>query len=105
MIDKTLSLVQAEHDKDIVKEIGSYQGQKVEIWTASHVKRGSERTIIVYIDIDRNLPIAATHKRVGTKSIYPEDIYVEFKYPGAGPADIYEAGAPRTAQIKPSPNQ
>jgi len=30
---------------------------------------------------------------------------VEFKYPETGPANIYEAGAPGTAQIKPSPEQ
>jgi hypothetical protein len=100
MIDKTLSLAQAEHGKDIVKEIGTYQNQKVEIWTASHVKRGSKRTIIVYIDIDRKLPIAATYKRIGTDSVYPEENYIEFRYPETGPADIYEAGAPRTAHIK-----
>jgi hypothetical protein len=41
MIDKTLSLAQAEHGKDIVKEIGTYQNQKVEIWTASHVKKAA----------------------------------------------------------------
>ncbi len=105
MIDKTLSLVQAENGNEIVKGPGSYQGRKVEIWTASHIKRGSKRTIIAYIDVNRKLPIAATYERIGTHKIYPEEVYIEFKYPETGPADIYEAGAPRSAQLKLAPNQ
>ena len=27
----------------------------------------------------------------------------EFRYPETGPADIYAAGAPKSAQIKPAP--
>lgn len=104
MIDKTLSLVQAENGNEIVKEPGSYQGRKVEIWTASHVKRGSKRTIIAYIDINRKLPIAATYEREGTYRVDPEQVYIEFKYPETGPANIYEAGAPRSAKIKPAAN-
>lgn len=102
MIYKTLSLEQAEYGKEVVKELGTYQGRKVEIWTASHIERGSKQTVIVYIDVDRKLPIAATYVREGTDHIYPAENYIEFKYPKTGPADIYEAGAPRTAQIKPS---
>lgn len=104
MIDKMLSLAQAEHGKEVVKEPGSYQGQKVEIWRASHVKKGSKRTIIAYIDINSKLPIAATYDREGTYRVDPEEVYIEFKYPETGPADIYEAGAPRSAQIKPAPD-
>jgi len=107
IIDKSLRLVQAKHGSEVIKELGTYDGQKVEVWTAKHVigKSGSTVTIIVYIDIDKKLPIAATYKRVGTDTINPEENYIEFKYPQTGPADIYEAGAPRSAQIKPSPEQ
>jgi hypothetical protein len=104
MIDKTLRLAQAEDGKEVVKGRGTYQGQRVEIWTARHVKHGSERTIIVYIDVDRKLPIAATYEREGTYRVDPEQVYIEFKYPETGPADIYEAGAPTSAQIKPAPD-
>lgn len=105
MIDKMLSLEQAEHGKEVVKEAGTYQGRKVEIWTASHVRRGSKRTIVVYIDVNRKLPIAGTYEREGTHKVDPEEVYIEFKYPETGPADIYEAGAPISAQIKPSVEQ
>jgi hypothetical protein len=103
MIEKTLGLAQAQdgaYGAEIVKKLGTYQGHKVEIWTASHVRRRSTRTIIVYIDIDKKLPIAATYEREGTDSVNPEHNYIEFKYPETGPADVYEAGAPRSAQIR-----
>ena len=55
------------------------------------------------IDIDKQLPVAATDVKKGPDG----DIHlsVEFKYPKTGPADIYEAGAPKTAKITPSPEQ
>ncbi len=99
MIEKGLK---AGFGKNVAKELGTYQGRKVEIWTANQAKRGSTKMLILYIDIDRKLPLAATYKRTGT---HPEDNYIEFRYPDTGPADIYEAGAPRTAKIIPSPKQ
>ena len=56
----------------------------------------------MYIDVDKKLPIAATDVKGADGNIQRTND-VEFKYPETGPANIYEAGAPKTAQIKPSP--
>jgi len=58
----------------------------------------------MYIDVDEKLPIAATDVK-GANGDIQRTNDVEFKYPETGPADIYEAGAPRSAKIKPSPEQ
>ncbi len=102
MIDKSLSLAQAEQGANVDRKPGTYQGQRVEVWTAAHVKRDSPRKLVVYMDIDRKLPIAATYRRTGTDHIYAEDNHIEFEYPETGPTDIYQAGAPASAQIKAS---
>lgn len=102
MIDMSLSLAQAEQDANVDRKPGTYQGQRVEVWTAAHVKRDSPRKLVVYMDIDRKLPIAATYRCTGTDTIHAEDNHIEFKYPATGPTDIYQAGAPASAQIKAS---
>jgi len=58
----------------------------------------------MYIDVDKKLPIAATDVKGAYGDVQSTNV-VEFKYLETGPADIYEAGAPRSAQIKPSPEQ
>ncbi|OHB63854.1 MAG: hypothetical protein A2168_08845 [Planctomycetes bacterium RBG_13_50_24] len=106
MIDKTFRIVQAEHDANVTKEVGNYQGQRVEVWKISHdVKSGGGRTLTVYIDIESKLPIAATYEHTRPDGTLQPESNIEFKYPETGPADIYEAGAPRSAQIKTSPEQ
>ncbi len=57
----------------------------------------------MYFDADKKLPIAAADIKKGADGDI--QLNVEFKYPKTGPADIYEAGAPRSARIKPSPGQ
>jgi len=106
MIDKTFRIIQAEHSSETVKQLGTYEGQKVEIWTISRdVRSGGGRILTVYIDVDRKLPIAATYDHYQADGTVRRESNIEFKYPETGPADIYEAGAPRSAQIKPSPEQ
>ncbi len=106
MVDRTFRIIQPEHNSEIVKELGTYQGQKVEVWTVIRdVKSGGSRTLTVYIDIDRKLPIGATYDHTQPDGTVLRESDIEFKYPKTGPADIYEAGAPRSAQIKPSEEQ
>jgi hypothetical protein len=106
MIDRTFRIIQAEHGSNIVREIGTYQGQKVEVWTVIRdVKSGGTRTLTVYIDIDRKLPIAATYDHTQPDGTVLRESDIEFRYPETGPADIYEAGAPRSAQVKLSPEE
>ncbi len=106
-LTKLFNSIEAKGDYKVTRELGTYQGQEVEIWTARRVKgkAGPTHTEIftMYIDVDKKLPIASTDVKKGANG----DIQLndEFKYPETGPADIYEAGAPRSAQIKPSPEQ
>ena len=97
----------AEGDYKVTREFGTYRDQRVEIWIARRVKgkAGPTRTetMTMYIDVDRKLPIAARDIKKGAEGDIQLD--VEFKYPEAGPADIYEAGAPRSAQIKHASEQ
>jgi len=106
-LTKLFNSIEAKGDYKVTRELGTYQGQEVEIWTARRVKgkAGPTHTEIftMYIDIDKKLPIASTDVKKGANGDI--QLNVEFKYPETGPADIYEAGAPRSAQIKPSPEQ
>ena len=106
-LTKAFNSIEAKGDQKVTREFGTYQGQEVEIWTARRVKGKAgpthTETFTVYIDVDKKLPIAATDVK-GADGGIQLTTDVEFKYPEAGPADIYEAGAPRSAQIRPSPN-
>ncbi len=106
-LTKAFDSLEAKGDYKVTKELGTYKGQEVEIWTARRVKGKAGPThseiSTIYIDIDKKLPIAATDIKKGADGDI--QLNVEFKYPDTGPADIYEAGAPRSAQIKPSPEQ
>ena len=107
MIDRTFRIIQAEHGSNVVKELGTYEGQKVDVWTIIRdVKNrpGATLTLTVYIDIGRKLPVAATYDHTQKDGTVLRESNIEFKYPETGPADIYEAGAPRSAQIKPESN-
>ncbi len=73
MVDETLRLAEAEQGSNVVRELGTYEGRKVEVWTVSNVKRGSPQTLTAYIDVDRKLPLAAIWQRTGTDHINPED--------------------------------
>ncbi len=107
-ITKAFNSLEAKGDYKVTKELGTYQGQEVEIWTARRVKGkpGPTHTerFTVYIDVDKKLPVAATDVK-GADGDIQLTTDVELKYLKTGPADIYEAGAPRSAQIKPSPEQ
>jgi len=104
---KVFDSIEAKGDYKVTRELGTYQDQEVEIWTSRRVrgKAGPTHTELftMYIDVDKKLPIAATDVKKGADGDI--QLNVEFKYPKTGPADIYEAGAPRSAQIKPSPEQ
>ncbi|UCF15695.1 MAG: hypothetical protein JSW59_20055, partial [Phycisphaerales bacterium] len=104
---KVFDSIEAKGDYKNTKEIGTYQGQKVEVWTSRRVKGKPGRThtelFVMYIDVDKKLPVAATDIKKGADGDI--QLNVEFKYPEAGPADIYEAGAPKSAQIVPAQGQ
>ena len=105
-ITKLFSFLTAEDGWKVTKELGTYRGQKVEVWAASRVRERADSTRIetttVYIDVDKKLPVAW---KEGVKGPDGDIQFLrdgEFRYPETGPADIYEAGAPRSAQIKPA---
>ena len=54
----------------------------------------------MYIDIAKKLPVAATYDHNKPDGTVLRESEIEFKYPASGPADIYEAGAPRSAPIR-----
>lgn len=101
------SLLTAEKGYEITKTLGSHQDREVEVWVARRTreKPGSTRTEIttVYIDIDKKLPVAFTEQVEEADGKIRIERSGEFRYPQTGPADIYQAGAPRSAQIKPPP--
>jgi len=107
-LTKSLNSWEADGKYKVTREQGTYQGQKVEIWTGHRVKGKSGPThtekFTLYIDLDKKLLISATDVKLADDSRELTN-EVQFKYPKTGPADIYEAGAPRTAKIIPSPEQ
>jgi len=108
-ITKLFSFLTAERGWKITKQLGTYQGRKVEVWAASRVKEKGDatrtETMTVYIDLDKKLPVARKQAVKGPDGNIQLLRDAEFRYPETGPADIYEAGAPRSAKIKPSPEQ
>ena len=101
MMDKTL--LHAARGSNVTKKLGTYQGRKVEVWTASNDVKGRPgytRTLTVYIDLEQKLPIAATYDHNRPDGSVRRESDIDFEYPETGPAGIYEAGAPRSAQIK-----
>jgi len=106
-LTKLFNSIEAKGDYKIIRELGTYQGQKVEIWTGRRIKGepGPTHTELftMYIDVDKKLPIASTDVKKGANGDI--QLNVEVNYPETGPADIYEAGAPRSAKIKPAPEQ
>ena len=105
-LTKSLNSWEAEGKYKVTREHGTYQGQKIEVWTAHRIKGKPALTrtekMTVYIDVDKKLPLAATDIK-GAYGDIQHTNHVEFKYPETGPADLSEAGVPRTAHIKPSP--
>jgi hypothetical protein len=104
-LTKSLNSWEAEGKYKVTKEHGTYKGQEVEIWTAQRIKGKPSLTrtemMTMYIDVEEKLPLMAKDVKGAAGGIQTTN-KVEFKYPEAGPANIYEAGAPRSAQIKPS---
>ncbi|TKJ37040.1 MAG: hypothetical protein CEE38_09050 [Planctomycetes bacterium B3_Pla] len=98
----------AEGKYKVTREHGTYQDRKIEIWTARRIKGEPKltrtETMTMYIDVEKKLPLTATDVK-GAYGDIQQTNHVEFKYPETGPADIYEAGAPRSAQIKPASDQ
>ena len=107
-LTKSLNSWEAEGKYKVTKEHGTYHGQEVEVWTGRRIKGKPSLTrtemMTIYIDVEKKLPLMAKDVK-GADGDVQSTNYVEFKYPKAGPADIYEAGAPRSAQIKPSQEQ
>ena len=105
-LTKSLNSWEAEGKYKVTREHGTYQGQEVEIWTAHRIKGKPSLTrtemMTIYIDLEKKLPLMATDIKGAYGDVQSTNV-VEFKYPETGPADIYEAGAPRFAKIKPSP--
>ncbi len=96
VVTKMFDSLEASQDWKVTKGPGTYQSRKVEVWTARRAKgeSGLTSTWTMYIDVERKLPVAFTD---GSKA------EIGFQYPETGPADIYAAGAPKSAQIKPAP--
>ncbi len=108
-ITKLFGFLTPEEGWKVTKEMGTYQGKKVELWSGARVreKGGSTatETTTLYIDIDKKLPVAWKEGVKGPDGSIQLLRAGEFNYPEAGPANIYEAGAARSAQIRPSPEQ
>jgi len=106
-LTESLNAWEEEGKYKVTRENGTYEGQEVEIWTARRVKGKPSLTrtemMTMYIDVEKKLPLMATDVK-GAEGNQSTNV-VKFKYPETGPVDIYEAGAPRTAQIKPSEEQ
>ena len=105
-LTESLSEWEAEGKYKVTRKLGTYKGQKVEIWTARRIKGEPRLTrtekATFYIDVVKKLPLAVTDVK-GAYGGVQHTNHGEFEYPETGPADIYEAGAPRSAQIVLAP--
>ena len=107
-LTKSLISWEAEGKYKVARERGTYQDRKIEIWTAHRIKGEPSLTrtekATVYIEVEKKLPLMITDVKGAHGDIQSTNV-VEFKYPETGPANIYEAGAPAAAQIKPAEEQ
>jgi len=107
-LTKSLNSWETEGKYKVTRELGTYKSREVEIWTARRIKGKPSLTrtelMTMYIDVEKKLPLKATDIKGAHGDIQSTNV-VEFKYPETGPADIYEAGVPRSAKIKPSEEQ
>lgn len=93
---------------NLTKELGTYAGKKVEVWAARGPKEGrpgNSCAMTMYIDVETKLPVGVIDVMEGPDGATRVRSEAWIEYPATGPADIYEAGAPRSAQIKPAPEQ
>jgi len=88
---------------EVTRDLGTYDGRKVEIWTAG--QKASTSVVTMRIDAETKLPVCLTQTVKNPDGTVHVQTDVGFDYPATGPADIYEAGAPRSAPIKPAPDQ
>jgi hypothetical protein len=100
---------EAEGKFRVTRELGTYQGQRVETWKASPVKKegGSTpmHTLTVHIDVQTKLLVAVMDEVKELDGNVRIQGHGEFTYPETGPANIYEAGAPKSAKIVPAPEK
>jgi hypothetical protein len=93
---------------NLTKELGTYEGKKVEVWVARGPREGrpgNSCAMTMYIDVETKLPVGVVDVMEGPDGATRVRSEAGIEYPATGPADIYEAGAPRSAQIKPAPQQ
>ena len=97
--------LEAEKGWKVTKELRTYEGTSVEVWAASQPESNSGPTSVymVYIDVERKLPVALADASQETDGNLRAKTEVKLDYPDTGPADIYDAGAPKTAQIVAAP--
>ena len=76
---------------------------KTPTWTAG--QKTSTSMVTMQIDAETKLPVALTQKVKNADGTVHIQTDVGFDYPQTGPADIYEAGAPRSALVKPAPEK
>jgi hypothetical protein len=99
--------LEAEKHWKVTKELGTYEGRSVEVWAARQPESESGPTSVytVYIDVERRLPVALADASREADGNFQTKTEVKFDYPDSGPTDIYDAGAPKTALIKPAAEQ
>ncbi len=105
LINRFFDFFTEERGWSVTKEMGRYQGRQVQVWTARRAAEtpGATKMSTVYIDAERKLPLGSMNGiQRADGSIEARD-QIDWSYPETGPADIYAAGAPRSAQIKPAP--
>ncbi len=93
---------------NVTKELGTYEGKKVEVWAASGPKKdkpGNSCAVTMYVDVQTKLPVGILDVMEGSNGTTQVRAEARFEYPATGPANIYEAGAPKSAPIKPAPSE
>jgi hypothetical protein len=93
---------------DTTKGLGIYEDRKVEVWAARGPREGrpgNSCAMTMYIDVEKKLPVGIVDEMEAPDGAAQVRAEARFEYPKTGPTDIYAAGAPRSAPIKPAPEQ
>ncbi len=93
---------------NVTKELGTYEGKKVEVWAASGPKQGkpgNSCAMTMYVDVETKLPVGILDVMEGPEGTTQVRTEARFEYPATGPANIYEVGAPESAPIQPAPSE
>lgn len=98
LFGKLIQMERKKGGRTVTERDGKYNNTNVKIWEVKESHDNGGILAKLFVDKDTILPLAMKMYSTRNGKITSK-FKVEFEYPKTGPKDIYEAGAPRSAEI------